>query len=378
MPRIERRGDRWTARISLTDPDTGTRTQRRITARTKREVEDQILEIQADHRRGTYVEPDATLLGDYLDDWLTRWRGSDATRYMRTWAIARIKAAPLGQMPVGRVRLKHVQQFVDGLVAGGDVRSTIENTLIPLNMAMRRAVRLGLVAAHPVQGVELPPAAPRRWTILDEAQAHQLIEATHDDRYHGLWVLAVTLGLRRGELLGLRWGDLDLERGVLRVARSVTRDAKGRPVVGTATKTTAGTREIILPQLCREALRRQRVMQLERRMAAGEAWTDSGAVFDSGLGKHIVSPTRLRARWVQLRAELDLPEMRIHDLRHTAATHMIRAGIPIPVVAKILGHANPAITMRVYAHVVAAMEQDAADRIDALYGWQPEARVTNS
>jgi integrase len=180
-------------------------------------------------------------------------------------------------------------------------------------------------------------------------------------------LLAVTVGLRRGELIGLRREDLDLTRGTLTVCRTQTRTATGRWIIGEVAKTDASHRMIHLPAICLEALRGHRARQNERRLQLGPAWQDEGAVFDAGDGRHLPSPNRLDSRFPRLTAQLGLPRIKLHGLRHTAATNMLKSGVPVHVVAHILGHANPSITLKVYAWVLADMQESAAARIDAMF-----------
>jgi integrase len=214
--------------------------------------------------------------------------------------------------------------------------------------------------------------------VLDEAQARRIVADERGEPLQVLWVLAVTLGLRRGELLALEWRDVDLNGSTLRVERTLTIDEQGRKQTKDGTKTESSRRTIRLPQVCIAALRKHRARQNERRLWAGDLWQDNGLVFDAGLGQPVPLATMYQD-FRRLKQEHELPsEMRPHDLRHTAATLALHAGVPIPAVSNMLGHANAAITLGTYSHVVKEMEDRAADLIDRLFGEQSDNFVTGT
>jgi integrase len=169
-----------------------------------------------------------------------------------------------------------------------------------------------------------------------------------DDPYQPLWTLALYTGMRRGELLGLRWQDVDLDLGVLHVRLQVT-DFTGPDRVQTP-KTESGRRAIDLPPLVVEALRGHRVRQLQRRLASIR-WQESGLICTSAVGTAI-GPRNATRRFQELRERAELPDLTLHGLRHTAATLMLTAGMPMHDVSAILGHSNPTTTAQIYAQTL--------------------------
>lgn len=365
MPKIERRNGQYTTRVSLTDAATGKRTQRRLTARTKGALDVLIAEARSEFNRGNYVEPNDTPLSVWMEHWLSTYQRGGSSILNRDVAIrSHIASDPIGSIPLGRLRLVHLQQYVDRkaqILAPSYVNSLVSI----LGMALRRAKRLKLIREVLVDELDVPASRRATWTVLSREDANRLIRETAGTEWGAFWTLAVMVGARRGELLALRWEDVDLRSGRITIGRTIRRDAAGAWFMGELTKS-GGKRSFQLPARCVAALTEHRRRQLERRLSAS-VWVDSGAVFDTGNGEHWRQPSVIGHRWRQERERLGLPAMRPHDLRHTSATHMIRSGVPIPTVAHILGHSNPATTMRVYSHVIAEMEHEAAARIDAMY-----------
>lgn len=195
------------------------------------------------------------------------------------------------------------------------------------------------------------------------------VAATGDDRLGALWATMLGTGLRRGEALALRWEDVDLDAGTLHVRRSVT-TVRGQVVEDDrGGKTDAAARRIVLGDDLVALLREHRKRQAEERLAAGPAWVDSGAVFGEVDGRAL-HPNKASNTFSRAASTADLPAIGLHGLRHTHATMLLRAGVPIPAVAQRLGHANPSITLAVYSHALPADDALAAAATStALFTW---------
>ncbi len=188
-----------------------------------------------------------------------------------------------------------------------------------------------------------------------------------DDRLEALYVLAVSTGMRQGELLGLRWRDVDLEDGVLRVTGTMQRITNQG--IGVSEPKTAGSRRQIArtAQAIAALLRRHR-KQSEERLGAGAEWQDSDLVFCNTLGRPIESSNLVRRSFKPLLKSAGLPALRLHDLRHTAATLLLRKKVPSKVVSEMLGHSNIGITLNIYSHVLPDMQREAVGAMEALLG----------
>lgn len=367
MAKAEKRSGSYSVRVNLIDPNTGKYVQKRVTAPTKRELDVKVAALKTAWHTDSYMDASDTPLAQYLTEWVENSKVKAATRVRRASIVrSHITTDPIGQIPLGKLKRYHVQEFVDRK-AKTSSSGTVELIYTVLRRALNRAVILGMMPTSPCTHVELPKRERRPSPVFSEDETRRFIAGTTDDDLHAAWVLMVTVGLRRGEIIGLRWQDIEWDRDTLSVARTQTRDENAHWIIGDSAKSATSQRSIHLPRVCLEALRTHRTRQLERRLILGSAWENSGAVFDNGVGSHLNYPEIINKRFRSILKSLSLPALTPHDLRHTAATNALRRGVPIHVVANMLGHANASITLRVYAHVLADMQQDAASRIDAIF-----------
>lgn len=385
MAKVEKRAGSYTTRVSVADPATGARVQRRLTARTKRELDVLVTQIRAKSQRGETITPNQTPLIEWMDDWYAGYKASPATRHQARRAIDRhIAPHAIARRSIGTLQPLHIQGWVNDVSAGSETRaglmpSTLRRVYAVLRMALGRAHALRVIPLNPTDGVRLPVSRKHQAVILTREQARTLIQDADDpDDLHAAWVLAVTIGVRGGELMGLRWSDLDLDQREITIARTMTLDEDGRRTLGNAPKTAASARVIPLPQAAVDALHAHRVSWDARRAIAGDLWHPDGAVFDQGLGEHWGHAMGVWRAFERTKQRLGLPAaLRLHDLRHTAATHMIWSGMPIPSVSRVLGHANSEVTMRVYAGVIDAMMAESVRIIEGMYDTRVDQKLTN-
>jgi integrase len=315
-------------------------------------------------------------VAEYFDQWLARQR---LRLQPSTWDAYRLTLDCYLIPALGSELLESIdpmrleQLYIDLLDHGGrNGRSlsigTIRYIHAVLHKALADAVRTGLLADNASDRTTLPRIDPRAdsrpasgirvWTA---AQARRFLESTARDRHGDLWAAALGTGMRRGELLGLRWSDVASDGRQLRVASSLTIvDGDSRLK---ATKTNR-VRHLHVDARTADAIDRARASQKPQRRQAG--WRNElDLVFTDEIGQPLV-PQRITHRFRRLVRRLDVPTIRLHDLRHTHTTLLLQAGVPIKVVSERLGHSTIALTMDVYAHVLPAMDRDAADRFGDL------------
>lgn len=191
-----------------------------------------------------------------------------------------------------------------------------------------------------------------------------LLQAIEGDPLEALYLLALTTGMRQGELLSLKWADVDLEAGHVQVRSSVRKGKEG--FVFSEPKTSASRRQVALTMSAVAALYRHRACQLEQRMADGPLWQDNDLVFPDVFGMPFNGITLLRREFLPLLKRAGLPLIRFHDLRHTAATLMLLKGAHPKIVSEMLGHASVSITLDLYSHVLPNMQREAAETMDQL------------
>lgn len=318
--------------------------------RAEKELAKRVREAEADD----YAPPSTMRVADYLALWLAQSDPGLAarTRGNRERAIRLHLATALGRIRLDRLSPIDVQRCYGDL--GKRMRpSSVRAVHNVLRLALERAVDWGLIARNPAARAT-PPRAPKiRRAVWTTAQTTAFLSATAaDPRFGAAWPIVAWTGLRRAELLALRWADLDLDRAILTVRRETT-------------KTDAGRRSVLLPEAVVAALRTHRTRQRERRLAAG-GWHDADVVFDRGDGRPLTE-----SMWHDaFRSAVDrigLPAIRPHDLRHGHATHALEAGVHPKIVQERLGHASIATTMDLYSHATVAMQAPAVAALEALF-----------
>jgi integrase len=239
--------------------------------------------------------------------------------------------------------------------------------LVVLRIALGRAVKWGTLSRN-VAGLADPPKAPRTAIVplsLDETRT--FLAAVAEDRLYPLYVLALTTGLREGELLGLAWSDVDLGHRQARIHQQLQRQDGRLQLVDT--KTSASRHTVTLAEMAVAALQAHRERQMFARRAAGKRWQDSGLVITTGLGTPLEPRNAVRSFKAALK-RAGLPDRRFHDLRHSCATLLLAEGVPLKVVSEMLGHSTIRLTADTYSHVMPALQQAASDRFDILLGRQ--------
>jgi integrase len=260
----------------------------------------------------------------------------------------------------------HVRGLIREKQDSGLAPATVRKIHSSLHKALSQAVSDGLVPRN-AASVKAPRPTPEEMHPLseDEAQALLNVARSHKDRFEALYVLAITTGLRRGELLGLRWEDVDLERGVLRVGRALVREG-GRHTLG-ETESRRGRRQVNLTPRTVSALKAHRKKQLEEKMKRASLYEDYGLIFATGVGTPVNPENLVKRSFKPLLKEAGLPEIRFHDLRHTCATLLLGRGVHPKFVQELLGHATIAMTLDTYSHYLPSMGDQAAGAMgDAL------------
>jgi integrase len=324
----------------------------------------------ADRDGGLVFDAGSLTIGEYVDRWLT----DTVKGTVRTSTFERHEQIIRGHLTpaLGRVKLKkltpaHVRSVHREKLEEGLSPATVRKIHSTLHKALSQAVADGLVPRNAAD-VKAPRPAPEEMRPLSEVEAQTFLDAAREakDRFEGLYVLAITTGLRRGELLGLRWDDADLDRDTLRVGRGLVREG-GRWVVG-ETKTKRGRRRVNLTPRTVAALKAHRKRQLEQRVSLANLCQDHGLIFSSENGTPLNPENLVKRSFKPLLKRAGLPEIRFHDLRHTCATLLLGRGVHPKLVQHLLGHSSITMTLDRYSHWIPSMGRHAAEGMDKALG----------
>jgi integrase len=273
----------------------------------------------------------------------------------------------LGHLRLHAMSPQQVQEMLAALRLKHLSPRTICGVRAVLRAALADAIRWGLVARNAAALAYGPRVQRTHLKVLAADQAKMFLEAIKGDRLEAFFSVAVGTGLRLGEMLGLRWEDVDLEAGALTVRQALQRIGKELHFV--EPKSERSRRSIRLPAFVTNALKRHRVKQLEDRLLAGSNWVKSGLVFTSTIGTAL-DERNVRRSFKALLAGAELPDMRLHDLRHTTATLLLAQGVHARVVMETLGHSQVSLTLDTYSHVLPGLQAEAAQRMEDAIGCQ--------
>ena len=305
-------------------------------------------------------------LGKYLEQWLITVKTSvrpktyDQYRQIATGHIIPI----LGRIKLKDVRPDHIQSLYNTKLKSGTSNRTVRMIHAVLHVALNQALQMGIISRNPSDAVIKPKLIKKEMKTLTDTQVQTLLLAVRGTRYEALYLLAVTTGLREGELLGLKWSDLDWITRHLSIQRQLQRLSE-QGLVFCEPKSASGRRVIALGSATIEKLREHYKHQQLERLAAGERWIENDLIFPTIIGTPNEGSNLIRNFKSLLRA-LNLPIIRFHDLRHTAATLMLQQGIHPKVVQERLGHSQISLTLDTYSHVLPNMQEEAAEKIDEL------------
>jgi integrase len=374
---VVKRGDGYTVVVELDrDPITCKRRQKWHSGfRTKRDAERALSEIVASVHAGAYVETTKQTLSDFTREWLAAIKPTirpsthySYSRNLQLHVLPQLGSVQLRRIDAGMLNTLYASLLADGrkdYAGGGLSPRSVRYCHTIVHRALKDAVKWGRLARNPAEAADPPKAAGRPESITWTAdQLRSFLEATRGSRYSAAYLLLATTGLRRGEALGLRWSDLDFDAGRAAIRQTVIA-IRHTVMLGTP-KTAKGRRTVTLDKGTLAALREHRRRQAAERLLMGSGWTDNDLVFCHPDGT-MLHPERFSRGFLETVARIGLPRIRLHDLRHGWATMALQAGIHPKVVQERLGHANIAITLDTYSHVVAGLHEDAAEDVAALF-----------
>jgi integrase len=401
---IRKRGERsWELKFDLgTDPLTGKRLTRYHSFKgTKREAQDELDRLRTGAKQGDYVDPSTVTFNEFLDRWDADWASSNVSpkTLERYRELAKCHIRPhLGAAKVQKLKPVNFAALYAKLLREGRRPATVPDResndaanwqlvdasaqqkashgLSPrtvghvhrlLHRALGHAVQWGLIATNPVEHVDPPKVEPTEIEILTEDQARGVLQKVRGHALYPLVLLGLATGMRRGELLALRWKDVDLDGAKLRVEQSLEQTKAGG-LRFKSPKTKHGRRAIALPASVVAELRSHWKAQQETRLRAGLGKAPDDALVFGNWNGSPRSPNATTKDWTRLVSTLGLPHVTLHALRHTHASQLIASGMDVLTISRRLGHGSPTITLSVYGHLFANSDDRAAAVVEAAFG----------
>lgn len=351
---------RWVGAVTLGYEERGKRIRKTVSATTKTAVLTRLRTVQRQVADGLPVPDDRVTVAELLDRWqndVLRHQVAESA-YLNYTAIGDHHIRPtLGSKRLTKLTPADVDSLLSRKLDDGYSLSTVRRIRAVLAQALAQGERWGLVVRNVAAVTRGPRDRRREGRSLTPEQAQTLLASLSGDRHEALFVTMLALGLRRGEALGLRWVDVDLEKGILTVRHALKRESTGL-VLGEV-KTATSRRAVNLPAPLMTTLAAHRKRQIEERLAAS-VWEDSNFVFTTQTGRPL-DPRNIYRSFTNITERAGIGRWHPHELRHSAASIMLAAGVPIEVVSNILGHSSIRITADVYGHILEPQRQQAAE-----------------
>lgn len=358
----------WTIVIELDkDAVSGKRHQKWLTVRgSHKDAENKLTELLRQLDTGIYIQPGKTTLADYLARWLADYVKPNLSPrgYERYESIVRLHLIPtLGNIKLPQLKSEHLQKLYAAKLSSGLAARSVKYIHVVTHKALQTAQKWGLVLRNVADGVDVPKAHRAEMLTWDESEVNQFLETAKGTSYYELFYLALFSGMRRSELLALRWSDADLVFGQVSVSRGL-HHLKDGSYVFTEPKSARSRRTISLSPSTTKMLKRYHDNLRMDYAMIGKPFPDDTLIF-STLGQPLRPNTITRA-WSMLATKAKVKVIRLHDARHTHASLMLKQGIHPKIVQERLGHSSIAITLDTYSHVAPGMQQAAADRFDEV------------
>lgn len=348
------------------DPETGKRQRfsKRVKG-TEKEAKAELRKMITEYEQGLTIKKLPKTVGEWMDEWLELYLPNvEETTIIGYKAKIRCYIKPaMKDILLQSLRAHHVQKMVNDMIAKGLSPKNIRDTYNNINAAMKKAVVLRMIPYNPCEGVSLPKVKRYKAKVYDITNIHKLLEIAKGTDMYLPVLLCVTFGLRRGELLALRWSDIDFKKKVLMIRNNMVRGEKG--FIIKAPKSEAGIRDIRIGDDTLEELRAARRQYFDDMCAYGAGFQNLNFVIRQTDGSPL-KPDSMTQKWERFVQDHNLPHIRLHDLRHSNATALIMAGVNPKVVQQRLGHSDVNITLNTYTHVLPEMDIEAAEKLDYI------------
>ncbi len=379
----KRKDGRWCAAITTGYDDEGRQNRQFYYGKTRQEVADKL--NQAVHRlsTGTYVEPNKITVGQWVDTWLNEYKKPSVrpTTYESYEYLTRVHIIPsIGHITLKDLRPEQLQKLYNDKLckgrtdnSGGLSARTVRYIHIIIHEALSQAVKNNLIVRNVSELTTLPKQSKKEMRVLTLEEQSRFLDTLEDDRLRAAYILALATGIREGELMALRWQDVDLKEGLIKINRSIKRvknfdrnTTVKTKLIFQEPKTNAGKRTIPLPFSVIGELEAHKKRQLLEKMEARKVYTDNDLVFCNEIGNP-TEPATIAQKFYKLIKKAGIDKANFHALRHTYATRLLEANEHPKVVQEILGHSDISMTLNTYSHVMPEIKKAAAQKIDFLF-----------
>jgi integrase len=345
--------------------------------KTQAEVKRAMAAMEAEINAGTYIQPKKITLAEYLGEWLDGKKISVKRRTYENYVrLIRLHVLPaLGKMELQKVEPRHIQKLYNDISESGALSDeNIQKIHTLLKDAFKQAKAWKMIADNPAEYVKRPAARKKEMQVWTLEEAQRFLEVAKDDPLHIVFLLALTTGMRQGEILGLRWKDIDRERGIISVSQILNHDGKEFEA---GAKSLSGVRPIRVDRNTLDYIEAHRKKQLERRMKYADMFEDRDLVVCTRFGGPL-SPRNVNRTFKRLIEKADVPDIRFHDLRHTHVTFLIKNRETPQAIAERLGWSDTRMIDK-YAHIRPDIQADVAEAFGAaFYGSRDTKNDTNS
>ena len=304
------------------------------------------------------------LYKDYLEQWFSTKRNSIGIQTAKVYKdFLHGKIIPeLGNYTISKLSIIQLQSFIDKLSEKGLSSATVKKTYEIIRNSLEHAVDFELISKNPAIKVKLPKANKKEMTVWNEEEVNRFLKVAKEDPLYIVFHLALMTGMRQGEILGLRWKDVDLEKSLLSIKQTLSHDGK---LFINGAKTKSSLRTINLSEITMRSLKSRKIMISKEKLSFGPVYEDFDLIACTKHGTPL-NPANVRRTFNRLIKLADVPQIRFHDLRHTHATLLLAKGINVKVISERLGHSNIKVTLDTYSHVLPTMQEEAVRKLDEI------------
>ncbi|SFM43927.1 tyrosine-type recombinase/integrase [Salibacterium qingdaonense] len=364
---IRKRGNKYAIVVDVGYDDRGKRKQKWFSGYSnKTDAEKDLPGIVAKLQEGSFIEPTKATVSEFLNEWL-KIRQSDLSSNTYDSYCRQVQnhiIPSIGQIPLSKLRAMHVQRMMGELEKKNLSKTSIHKAYSVLKAALKYAYKTDMIAVNIVDKLDNPKKGEKEMSFWTREEAKLFLERAKNEELYIFFHLALSTGMRPGEILGLKWSDIHPEKKTLHVTRSLTRQMHFK-----SPKTSIGKRYITLDDDTVSHLKAHRTKQKEHKMRAGKSYEDNNLVIATKLGKPVGHRNVLRT-WYRIIQPLvqqeKVKEIRMYDLRHTHASMMLSEGVHSKIVSERLGHASVRTTLDVYSHITPGIQEEAADKIGSI------------